>query len=164
MRVALSLLIAVALMPDRVAARQKFIEGIFMETEDGSPVEMIAWAESLRSGVLVMERGSLEDAPVVPRTYRILMSLGGWQVVNVLAVNSEVFSKPLDRLESRVFPVRRYRVSIDRFEHSVPELEAWENVQRLRKSLKASEQHPLVMFLVVTNGAVTRLYPFFVDR
>ena len=152
-----------SLMP-ALNAEQKFIEGIFMETEDGTPVEMIAWAESRRSGVLTMERGSLEDAPIVPRTYRFLMNLGMWRAVNVMVARREVFAKPLDHVETREFPVTRYRVGVDRYEHTVPELENWNNVLRLRKNLKATADDPLIMFLVVSNGNALRLYPFFLDR
>lgn len=124
---------------------------------------MIAFAESLRSGVLRMGHGSLEDAPVVPRTYRFLLNLGGFDVVNVLAVTSAAFKQPLDRVEHRFFPVSRVKLTVSTTELGVPELERGENVLRLRKSLRASEDTPLIFFLVVNNNMVTRLYPFFVN-
>jgi hypothetical protein len=46
----------------------------------------------------------------------------------------------------------------------VPELEDWDKVVRLRKNMKASDDKPLVLFIVLSNGAVRRFYPFFIDR
>ena len=162
-RAAFGLVIA-AVMAVPLPASQKFVTGLFTATEDGTPVELIAWATSMRSGVLRMENGSLEDAPVLPRTYRFLMNMGIFKLVAVYAVTAEVFKKPLDQLEYRTYPYSNVKLGVDTSEIGVPFLENWDNVVRLRKSLKATEDNPLIFFLVVSNGTITRLYPFFIDR
>jgi hypothetical protein len=146
-----------------VAAKQQFVTGVFTATEAGPPLELIAWADA-RAGKLRLSHGFLEDAPILPRTYRFLVNVPFYDVVGVLAVNKDVFSQPLDRLESRMLPHTTVKLNVQTVEIGVPELEDWEKVLRLRKSLKATNDKPLVLFLVLTNGIVNRFYPFFIDR
>jgi len=163
--VSLALMIAATFIPGTPAAgRQRFIEGVFTGTESGTPIELIAWAEPLRAGHLKMGHGFLEDAPVLPRTYRFLVNVSGFDVVAVMAVNKDVFSKPLDRLDSRTLPHTTTKLNVQTVEIGVPELEDWDKVLRLRKSMKASDDKPLVLFIVLSNGIVSRFYPFFIDR
>ena len=147
-----------------LSANQKFITGLFTATENGTPIEMIAWAESLRTGVFKMENGSLDDAPVLPRTYRFLLNISGFEAVQILAATGDIFSKGLEGLDHRTFPFTVTRLAIDTFEIGIPQLENWDNVVRLRKSLRVTQSKPLIFFLIVTNGTVTRAYPFFIDR
>lgn len=147
-----------------VGASQKFITGLFTATESGAPIELIAWAQTTNAGTFRMENGSLEDAPILPRTYKFLVNLGSYDVIGVLATTTEVMSKPLDRMERRDLPFSTVKLAVTTNEIGVPELEHWDRVQRLRKSLRASAQHPLIFFLIVTNGANVRYYPFFIDR
>jgi hypothetical protein len=159
-----ALLLTASLASSRIAAEQRFVEGVFTATESGAPIELIAWAEPLRSGVLKMGHGFLEDAPILPRTFRFLVNVGGFDVIGVLAVNKDVFSKSLDRLDSKVLPHTTTKLNIKTVEIGVPELEDWERVLRLRKNMKASDDKPLVLFIVLSNGMVRRFYPFFIDR
>ncbi|HYE86380.1 MAG TPA: hypothetical protein VEA16_08490 [Vicinamibacterales bacterium] len=108
--------------------------------------------------------GSLDDAPILPRSYRFLVNLGTYNVLGVIATTTEVFKKPGDQLELKRLPSSQVRLAVSTFEVGVPELEDWSKVQRLRKSLKASAEYPLICFLLVTNGANTRYYPFFIDQ
>lgn len=157
------LLATVSIATTPLSAKQQFIEGVFTATESGDPLELIAWAESVRS-VLKIGHGFLEDAPVLPRTYRFLVNVGGFGVAGVLAVNQDVFKQQLDRLESKMLPFSHVRLNMRTVEIGVPELEDWNKVQRLRKELKAADDKPLVFFLVLDNGAVRRFYPFFIDQ
>lgn len=158
-----AVLFATWLLGSPAAAEQKFIEGVFTATESGSPIELIAWAEAQR-GVLKMRQGFLEDAPILPRTYRFLVNVGGFDLAGVLAVNHDVFEKELDRLNSKMLPHSAQKLNVKTIEVGVPELEDWDKVLRLRKSLEATTDKPLVCFLVLSNGPVKRFYPFFVDR
>ena len=86
MRICLALLFAVA-VANPVAARQKFVSGLFTATENGAPIELIAWAESTGTGQLRMANNSfLDDAPILPRTYRFL--------VNPVPMTSSAYSRP----------------------------------------------------------------------
>jgi len=153
------------LLASPVEARQKFITGVFTATENGVPIELIAWAESQRSGVFRMANDhSLEDAPVLPRTYRFLVNTGIYVPIGVLATTGQVFSKALDILEYKRLAYSSTRLGVSTYEIGVPELEDWTKVQRLRKSLKASDEHPAIFFLMVTNGTIIRYYPFFIDQ
>jgi len=164
MRKLMSLTLAMALLATPLSARQQFIEGVFTATDSGDPLEMIAWAEPLRGGMLKMAHGFLEDAPILPRTYRFLVNVAGFNMAGVLAVNQDVFSTQLDRLESTMLPHSAVKLNIRTVEVGVPELEDWNKVQRLRKSMKATTDKPLILFIVLTNGVVTRFYPFFIDQ
>jgi hypothetical protein len=152
-----------SLLGGPVAAEQRFIEGLFSATESGTPIELIAWAEGQR-GVLKMAHGFLEDAPILPRTYRFLANVGGFAVVGVLAVNRDVFTTELDRLNSKMLPHSAVKLNIKTVEIGVPELEDWDKVLRLRKSMNATADKPLVLFIVLSNGVLRRYYPFFIDR
>lgn len=154
---------AVFILSGRAAAEQRFAEGVFTATESGSPLELIAWAEPA-SGRLKMAHGFLEDAPILPRTYRFLVNVGGFSLARVMAVNQDVFEQQLDRLEIKMLPHSAVKLNIRTVEVGIPELEDWDKVLRLRKSLKAAADKPLVFFLVLHNGAVTRYYPFFIDQ
>ena len=160
----LSSLLFLVVIASPVVADQKFIDGVFMQTETGTPIEMISWALLQSNGSLKMDHGFLEDAPTVPRTYRLLVNLGTYDVTGVIAVNMDIFKESIDRLNRRALPHSVVRLGVRTFEVGVPELENWDRVQRLRKALKANEDKPMICFLVVTNGANTRYYPFFVDR
>ena len=160
---ATAVIIAALLPTVPVVAEQKFIEGVFTATESGTPIELIAWAES-EHGALKMAHGFLDDAPVLPRSYRFLVNIGGYQVVGVMAVNQDVFRTQLDRLEKKMLPFSAVKLNIRTVEVGVPELEDWDQVLRLRKRLKATDDKQLVLFLLLHNGAVTRFYPFFIDR
>ena len=145
-------------------ASQKFITGIFTASENGVPIELIAWAETRRTGIFFMANGSLEDAPILPRTYRMLVNMGSYDIIGVLAVTTEVFKKPLDRLEYENLKFSRVLLGVSTFEVGIPLLEDWEKVLRLRRSLRGTIDNPVVYFLIITNGANVRYYPFFVDR
>ena len=146
------------------ASEQKFLEGLWLGVESGGVIELIAWAEPGRFGIWKMANGSLEDAPVIPRTYRILASLPAWKVINVVVATTDVFTETFDRIESVSLPFSAVHLSISAVEIGVPALENWDNVLRMRKSLKASEEKPLYVFLVLHNGTTSRYYPFRVDR
>jgi hypothetical protein len=103
---------ATCILSSPVAAEQRFIEGVFTATESGAPLELIAWAEPLRDGVLKMGHGFLDDAPVLPRTFRFLVNVPGFDPIAVLAVNKDVFARPLDRLESKILPHTTTKLNI----------------------------------------------------
>jgi hypothetical protein len=160
----LIVLALVMALSDVLSARQRFIEGVFTATDAGTPIELIAWAETTRAGVFRVHNGSLEDAPNLPRTYRFLVNMGSYDVIGVLATTTAVFSKPLDTLDRKDLPFSNTKLAIATHEIGVPELEDWARVERLRKSLKATPEQPMIFFLILTNGANVRYYPFFIDR
>jgi hypothetical protein len=156
--------ISLALLFPRETRAQQFIEGVWLGTESGAVIELIAWAEPGRFGTLRMANGSLEDAPVIPRTYRILSSLPAWQPAGVIMATTDVFAKEFDRVDKVDLPFSATKLSISAVEIGIPALEKWENVVRMRRNLKASGDRPLYAFLMLTNGNIARLYPFRVDR
>jgi hypothetical protein len=146
------------------AGEQTFIEGLWLGTESGAVIELIAWAETQRFGAWRMANGSLEDAPVIPRTYRILSSMPAWKPAGVIMATPDVFSRDFERVDSVELPFSATKLSISTVEIGIPALEKWENVLRIRKNLKATDDKPLYAFLMLTNGSIVRLYPFRVDR
>lgn len=156
-------LLLTVLLPQQIRAQQ-FIEGLWLGVESGGVIELIAWAETVRYRPWHMANGSLEDAPVIPRTYRILSSMPAWKVVGVVVTTTGVFTKDPERLETIPVPFSAVRLSTTTYEIGIPALEKWENVVRMRKNLKATDDRPLYVFLVLTNGPVVRMYPFRVER
>jgi len=106
-----------------------------------------------------MANGSLEDAPVIPRTYRILSSMPAWKVVAVVAATSDVLTRESDRVEKIPMPFGATRLSTTAFEIGIPALEKWENVVRVRKDLNATEARPMYVFITLSNGTIMRMYP-----
>jgi hypothetical protein len=143
---------------------QQFLEGLWLGTEGGGVIELIAWAEPDRYRPWRMANGSLDDTPVIPRTYRILNSMPAWRTIGVVAATTDAFTKDPDRLETLQLPFSAVKLTVSTVEIGVPELEKWENVLRLRKTLRATPEKPLYFFLALNNGVVTRFYPFRVDR
>jgi hypothetical protein len=88
---AITVTLAAFCVTSTAAAEQRFIEGVFTATESGAPIELIAYAEPQRVGMLKMGHGFLEDAPILPRTYRFLVNVPGFAPIAVLAVNKDVF-------------------------------------------------------------------------
>ena len=165
-RLTRAVVLAAMLLPVTAAAvhDQKFIEGLWLGTESGDVIELIAWAEPQPYRPWKMANGSLEDAPVLPRTYRILNSLPAWRTVSVVAATTDVFKVDPDRFETLPLPFSAVKLTVSTVEIGIPELERYENVLRLRKSLRATADKPLYFFLALSNGVVTRFYPFRVDR
>jgi hypothetical protein len=141
------------------ARAQRYVDGVFLGNERGDIVELIAWAERRTDGSLSMSQGSLEDVPVVPHTHRILFNLGGWNLFSVFVSTDEVFSTPLDRIESRDAPFTRLPLGVSTIEITIPTLDKRESVERLQKVLKARTDKPLYAFLFASNGVVGRYYP-----
>lgn len=146
------------------ARAQKFIEGLWLGTESGDVIELIAWAEPQGFRPWKMANGSLEDAPVLPRTYRILNSMPAWQAVGVVAATTDVFKIDPDKFEILQLPFSAVKLTITTVEIGIPELEKYENVLRIRKSLRATPDKPVYFYLALHNGVVTRFYPFRIDR
>jgi hypothetical protein len=143
---------------------QQFLEGLWLGTEGGDVIELIAWAEPRRYLPWQMANGSLDDAPVLPRTYRILNSMPAWRVISVVAATTDAFARDPDRLETLQLPFSAVKLSVSTVEIGIPELEKWDNVLRMRKTLRATAEKPLYFFLALNNGVVTRFYPFRIDR
>jgi hypothetical protein len=108
------------------AGYQGFIEGLWLGTESGDVIELIAWAESRRFRPWQMANGSLEDAPVLPRTYRILNSMPAWKAVGVVAATTDVFKIDPDRFETLELPFSAVKLTISTVEIGIPELEKYE--------------------------------------
>ena len=146
------------------ARAQGFIEGLWLGTESGDVIELIAWAEPQRYRPWKMANGSLEDAPVLPRTYRILNSMPAWRTAGVVAATTDVFEVDPERFETVELPFSAVKLTVTTVEIGIPELENYENVLRIRRTLKAKPDKPVYFFLALYNGVVTRFYPFRIDR
>jgi hypothetical protein len=163
-RFLLTMVVAMTILAPLRAREQQFLEGLWLGVESGGVIELIAWAETVRHLPWKMANGSLEDAPVIPRTYRILSSMPAWKVVGVVMVTSDIFVKDPERVDNIPLPFSATRLSTTAFEIGIPALEKWENVLRYRKQLKATDDQPLYCFITLTNGTIVRMYPFRVDR
>ena len=144
---------------------QQFLEGLWLGTEGGDVIELIAWAEPRRYLPWQMANGSLDDAPVLPRTYRILNSMPAWRAIAVVAATADAFAK-----DPR--PTRNPAVAVQRSEADGQhgQRSASLNSRSGRTCCACARpsgplpEKPLYFFLALNNGVVTRFYPFRIDR
>jgi hypothetical protein len=136
---------------------QRYVDGIFVGTRDG-PVELITWAEVVGSGVLRLGSGSFEDIPVVPHVIRVLCSLPTWKATGVMVATHDVFRR--ERAERRVLTFATRPLNVYAVEMRVADLERTEAVARLFRSVRASDDNPGYVFVIMHSAGMTRYYPF----
>jgi hypothetical protein len=136
----------------------RYIDGIFIAPRDATaPIELIAYAEALSTGVLRMQHGSLEDAPLVHEISGAFVSLPNWKPAGAFIGTTELFRD--DRAERRrlsfaVQPRNVYAVAL-----RIVDLESREKIESLLKAVRASAENPGYAFIVVAAETHVKYYP-----
>jgi hypothetical protein len=143
------------------AAAQSYVYGIFVGTTDG-PVELIAWAEVALRGQLRMASGTLEDVPTVSAPQRILCNLPNWKPGGILIASEALFRD--ERAERRELPFALRPINNSALELRVADVEREDRLARLVRAVRASDEDPAYVFVMVTGGGAARFYPFRVTR
>ena len=140
-----------------LGAQRSYIKGLFVGTREG-PVELIAWAEAAARGRLSMASGSIEDVPVVPNVMRVLCNLPLWRPVDVMVASHAIFSD--ERAERRHLRFATRPLNIYALEMRVADLERRATIERLFRSVRANDDRPGYVFLVLESSGLLRYYPF----
>lgn len=153
----LGIVLAGALRSAPVAAGQSYHDGVFVATQHG-PIELTAYAEVMRSGQLRMAKASLGNVPTVTEFLAVLCNLPNWRPGGVMIASELIFSD--ERAERREVPYALKLKNISAFEVRVEDVERKENLARLIRDVRASDDAPAYVFVVMTANGLNRLYPF----
>jgi hypothetical protein len=136
----------------------RYLDGVFVAPKSASaPIELIAYAEALSTGVLRMQHGSLEDAPLVHEISGAFLSIPNWKPVGAFVGTTELFRD--DRAERRrlslaVQPRNVYAVAL-----RLVDLERREKIESLLEAVRASADAPGYAFIVIASETHVKYYP-----
>lgn len=139
------------------AHAQRYVNGIFVGTS-GGPIQLITWAEQVGSGVFRLGTGSFEHIPVVPDVIHVRCSLPSWRVAGVVMASHDVFRTYL--AERKVLPFATRPLNVYAVEMRIADLEKPDRVARLFRSVRASDDNPGYVFVIMHSAGMTRYYPF----
>jgi hypothetical protein len=155
--VATAVALACALAQSVAAAAQSYQPGVFVATPHG-PIELTAFAEVMRSGQLQMAKGSLENVPTVTEFLGILCNVPNWRPGGVMIANKAIFRD--ERAERREVPYALRMKNISAFEVRVENVERRDRLAQLIRDVRASDEDPAYVFIVMASNGLNRLYPF----
>jgi hypothetical protein len=136
----------------------RYVDGVFVALRSGPPIELMAYAEVRSSGVLVMARGELEDAPFVSELVSVLASLPTWRPRSVTIATNEIFRDERAERRSVVFAVQKLNVYA--LGLRISDLERRDKIEQLLKAVRASYDNPGYAFIgMESSGINTRYYP-----
>lgn len=156
--------VALAFCCDATAAQQRYIDGVFVASPNG-PVELITYAEPSGTGLLHLAYGSMDDVPTLRAGCRILVSLPAWRPAGAIIATESIFEDHrAERRDLRWFhrPLNIYAADLE-----FKDLGDAKFVARRLKDVKASEERPAYVFVIVSNsltartarGDIARFYP-----
>jgi hypothetical protein len=143
--------------PATAVAEQGYQSGVFVATPHG-PIELTAWAEVMRSGQLRMAKASLENVPTVTDFLGILCNVPNWRPGGVMIASEAIFRD--ERAERREVAYALRLKNITAFEVRVEDVERKDRLAQLVRAVRASEQMPAYVFIVMSTNGLNRLYPF----
>jgi hypothetical protein len=136
----------------------RYIDGVFIALKSGAPIELIAYAEARSTGVLAMQRGSLEDAPVVHELVSVLTSVPNWRPRSVTIATDHIFRDERAERRSVVFAIQKLNVYA--LGLRISDLERRDKIEPLLRAVRASYDHPGYAFIgMESEGINTRYYP-----
>jgi hypothetical protein len=152
--------VAIVLLVADLGAMQavRYIDGVFVAPKGASaPIELIAYAEALTTGILRMQHGSLEDAPLVHEVNGVMVSVPNWKPVGVFVGTTELFRDERAERRGLVFAVQRrnvYAVAM-----RVVDLERRAKIDELLKAVRASHDTPGFAFVVIGSESHLKYFP-----
>ncbi len=138
-------------------AQGSYQPGVFVGTEHG-PIELTAYAEVATNGQLRMAKGSLENVPTVSDIQRILCNIPNWNPGAIMIANQQIFRD--ERAERREIPFAIRRLNVSALELRVENLERKDRLVELVRGVRASEESPALVFVVMSTNGLSRFYPF----
>jgi hypothetical protein len=136
----------------------RYIDGVFVAARDASaPIELIAYAEAFTNGVLRMQYGTLEDAPLVHEIAGAMVSVPHWKPVAVFIATTALFKDERAERRNLVFAVQQrnvYAVAM-----RIVDLERRSKIDSLLKSVRASQDSPGYAFIAIASGSHVKYFP-----
>ena len=136
----------------------RYIDGVFIAPKNASaPIELIAYAEALSTGILRMQQGTLEDAPLVHEISGAMVSVPNWRPIGAIVGTTELFRD--ERAERRRLafasrPRNVYAVAL-----RIVDLERRETIEQLLTAVQASQDRPGYAFIIIGSDAHVKYYP-----
>ena len=156
----LVVVVAVAVLSSVIVNGQavRYIDGVFVAMRgDSAPTELIAYAEALTTGVLRMQHGTLEDAPLVHEISGVMVSVPNWRVVGAFVGTTDLFQDERAERRRLAFAVRPrnvYAVAV-----RIVDLERRDKIDQLLKSVRASYDNPGFAFVVIGSDSHIKYFP-----
>lgn len=135
----------------------RYIDGVFIAPKGGAPIELIAYAEALSTGILRMQHGTLEDAPLVHELVSVLASLPNWRPQSVTISTEEIFRDERAERRGLVFAVNKLNVYA--LGLRISDLEQRQKIDSLLKAVRASYDNPGYAFIGMQSDGYVRFYP-----
>lgn len=135
----------------------RYMDGVFIAPRGSSPIELIAYAEARATGVLRMQRGTLDDAPLVHELVSVLASLPNWRPQSVTVSTAEIFRDERAERRGLVFAVNKLNVYA--LGLRIADLEDRGKIDSLLKSVRASYDNPGYAFIGMEADGYVRFYP-----
>lgn len=152
-----------ALYGDETHAQRRYIDGVFVALPSG-PVELIAYAEPDGTGRLRLTYGAMDDVPPLGAGCRVLISLPGWRTSGAIIASEAIFENPFAERRDLRWSIRPLNIYAGDVEFK--DLRKADFVARMLKSVKASDDAPGYVFVIVSNsvsrasfGNIVRFYP-----
>jgi hypothetical protein len=135
----------------------RYLDGVFIAPRGGQPIELIAYAETLSTGILKMQHGDLEDAPLVHELVSVLASLPNWRPQSVTVSTTHIFRDERAERRGLVFSVAKLNVYA--LGLRIVDLERREKIDALLKSVRATYDNPGYAFIGMAADGYVRYYP-----
>jgi hypothetical protein len=150
-----AVILLVALVGEAQVVR--YIDGLFIAPKGGAPIELVAYAESLSTGMLRMQHGTIEDAPLVHELVSVLASIPNWQPQSVTVSTEQIFRDERAERRGLVFAVSKLNVYA--LGLRIADLERRDKIESLLKSVRASYDNPGYAFVAMRSEGYVRYYP-----
>ena len=135
----------------------RYIDGVFVAPRDGAPIELIAYAEARSTGVLQMQQGTLEDAPLIHELVSVLTSMPHWRPRSVNITTEKAFRD--ERAERRTLSFAVNQLNVYALGLRIADLEKRATIDRLLRAVDASVENPGYAFIVMESSGYIRYYP-----
>lgn len=161
--VSVELAVAVLLLArPETAAQTALASGLFYVTREAGEVELVAYAERAGAGLLRMQRGTIEDLPVIHELVGLRASVPSWRPTAVDVTTLDAFrAERYNRSEWRSLAMAFKPLSVFASLVRVVDLERRDSIVGLLRSVRASSENPgfALVAMTMTSGANVRYYP-----
>ena len=136
----------------------RYIDGVFVAPQGAAaPIELIAYAEAFSTGVLRMQHGTLEDAPLVREVDRVMVSVPNWRPAAAFIATDAIFSD--ERAERREIKFAVRRLNVYAVELRIVDLERRTKIESLLKAVRASYDTPGYAFIAIGSETHVKYFP-----
>jgi hypothetical protein len=136
----------------------RYLDGVFVAPQGAAaPIELIAYAEAYSSGVLRMQHGTLEDAPLIHEVDRVMVSVPNWRPAAAFVASDAIFRD--ERAERREVKFAVRRLNVYAVELRIVDLERRAKIDSLLKSVRASYDTPGYAFIAIGSETHVKYFP-----